>query len=1111
MSPLPAKRRKLDHSSTPLDNSETYEQQPASIASREDAVPPKPTHNKQVHEGDDAALYSGGLYKSSLFKLQVDELLREVAPNYEKRFGGLTKTLHKLKGLIEDIEEHDALSIAEATKWLHKSHRIAIPFPDPKPDKNAAYKLIYAKPSHINVIGSYALKTMVKSDSTLSVDMLVVMPAALFQEKDYLNYRYFYKRAYYLACVAAGLQQSAQKDFSVAFEYLHGNDLHPILVLKPKSDESKPVLNYAIKIIPAAPQILFGETKLRPTKNCVRQKDGVEGESAVLLPTPFYNASLRADCNFEAYLKLLHSATKTSDGFKDACILGRIWLRQRGFASGLSNGGFGHFEWATLTALLLKFGGPKGHSILSPGYSSYQMFKGVLQFLSSNDLVALPVAYGPVDFVISKSSSPVLYDGQRGQNLLYKMMPWSYHLLREEARASLSMLNDGVFDPFESTFIIRTSQPLQRWDCMFQLSLPSQNLESPSCDHRSSVAEFGFRIAEVLAEGLTDRIKLFDIRGPSTSSWSTMSTRPTNTHPSLVVSVAFNSATIDRLVDHGPPAEEKYKALKFRKFWGEKAELRRFKDGTILESLVWSPGSTYSIFQNITTYLLKQHFGTEIASSLKFTGEGFEKLLPGPGTSTKSFETLRQSFSAFEKQVRDLEGLPLQLRHLSPVSPQLRYSSIEQPSFRSGQPLRIPASISIQFEGSGRWPDDVVAIQRTKIAFLLKIGSLLEEVNKSIVTRLGLENGDKPLQNCAFLDVIYGSGAVFRLRIHNDREQTLLERQIKDKSSDHRAREDAVLALSVYKSSFLHLPLHTQSIATHCTRFPLLSPTIRLVKMWFDRHMLAGHIREEVIELLVARTFLQPYPWRSPSSTMTGFLRTLLFISRWDWRTEPLIVDFTGTMTSIEVDSINTRLEAWRKIDPVMNRTVLFAASNHDTSGTAFTGNGPSKLVATRMTALARSACKLVKDKELDLDPRSLFATSTTDYDFVIHLSPQLTGDHRRKEASKPNYKNLEVQSEASMEKVGYQPVLSYIEELKNLYTNSMVLFYSEIPGLFIAGLWNPQAVATRSFKVNLTYPTRPAHGVGEGAEDVELDKSAILAEVARLGGDMVSEIVVNR
>jgi len=119
------------------------------------------------------------------------------------------------------------------------SHQITVPFPDPKPARNAAYKLAYAKPSGINVVGSYVLKTMVKSDSPLSVDMVVMMPASIFQEKDYLNYRYFYKRAYYLACVAAGLQDSARDEYLLSFEFLHGNSLQPVLVAKPKSSESE--------------------------------------------------------------------------------------------------------------------------------------------------------------------------------------------------------------------------------------------------------------------------------------------------------------------------------------------------------------------------------------------------------------------------------------------------------------------------------------------------------------------------------------------------------------------------------------------------------------------------------------------------------------------------------------------------------------------------------------------------------------------------------------------------------------------------------------------------------------------------------------------------------
>lgn len=256
--------------------------------------------------------------------------------------------------------------------------------------------------------------------------------------------------------------------------------------------------------------------------------------------------------------------------------------------------------------------------------------------------------------------------------------------------------------------------------------------------------------------------------------------------------------------------------------------------------------------------------------------------------------------------------------------------------------------------------------------------------------------------------------------------------------------------------------------------------------------MLSGHVSEEVIELLVAHTFLQPSPWRAPSSAMTGFLRTLLFISKWDWRTETLIVDFNGTMTSQDVSSINTRLEAWRKVDPAMNRTVVFVASSHDPTGTAFTDKGPSRMVAARMTALARSACKLVKDQALELHPKSLFVSSTTDYDFVIYLSskfiPQLT-----KEANKQRFKNLEVQSELDLEKIGHSPVQVFLNELKRIYGSSVVLFHDSTAGAVIAGLWNPQ-LQTRAFGVNLI-----------------LDKATMLAEIARIGGDMVSKIEINQ
>jgi hypothetical protein len=92
--------------------------------------------------------------------------------------------------------------------------------------------LLYSPPSGINVVGSYALKMMAGIGNQQSVDMVVTMPTSIFREKDFLNYCYFYKRAFYLAYLAAGLQENARNDFKFGFSYLEGNPLQPILLVK---------------------------------------------------------------------------------------------------------------------------------------------------------------------------------------------------------------------------------------------------------------------------------------------------------------------------------------------------------------------------------------------------------------------------------------------------------------------------------------------------------------------------------------------------------------------------------------------------------------------------------------------------------------------------------------------------------------------------------------------------------------------------------------------------------------------------------------------------------------------------------------------------------------
>lgn len=70
-----------------------------------------------------------------------------------------------------------------------------------------------------------------------------------------------------------------------------------------------------------------------------------------------------------------------------------------------------------------------GKPVLSKGYSCLQMFKATLQFLAARDLVTNPLLIGAVKVEAGDDRGPVLFDGQRGINFLFKMTAWSYKMV----------------------------------------------------------------------------------------------------------------------------------------------------------------------------------------------------------------------------------------------------------------------------------------------------------------------------------------------------------------------------------------------------------------------------------------------------------------------------------------------------------------------------------------------------------------------------------------------------------------------------------------------------------------------------------------------------------
>ena len=244
---------------------------------------------------------------------------------------------------------------------------------------------------------------------------------------------------------------------------------------------------YRLRIVTATPFEIFSLKKTLPWYNCLRPSK-VLGINEELKPTPFYNCTIRAETSVHFYSNFIYQTSQRVAGFQDALILFAVWLRQRGFSSDASSGGFGVFESSLILAILLHKGGSKGLPALQASYSRHQLFKALISFIKTRDLQKFPLLLD-CDLQTNNSrallNAPMFLDGKRGLNVLFKMNIWSYQRvcpplqgladrrltslkLRHEASATWAQFNDASFDPFRDCFITKISDPILRYDYLLR-------------------------------------------------------------------------------------------------------------------------------------------------------------------------------------------------------------------------------------------------------------------------------------------------------------------------------------------------------------------------------------------------------------------------------------------------------------------------------------------------------------------------------------------------------------------------------------------------------------------------------------------------------------------
>lgn len=494
----------------------------------------------------------------------------------------------------------------------------------------------------------------------------------------------------------------------------------------------------------------------------------------------------------------------------------------------------------------------------------------------------------------------------------------------------------------------------------------------------------------------------------------------------------FDKEHCFRLVDHGPAIEDKAASEAFRKFWGDKAELRKFKDSSIKETVVWEHlvKERHLIVKSICAYTLKRHCGIE---AFQFAGDQLEFAIPGG-----SFSQVIGAFEKLSKSLRSLSSLPLSIVTCESISSACRYSEVFVPRSISEIQTRnsklskyAPVqTVILRVEGSGKWPEDPQASNLLKQAFYLQISKLLAEQHH-LDSSFGTD----------YLDILC-DGYIFRCYITYTGEIPQLLRN----GLDTTAAEHLLVAK----------PRHAKAIHGLYTSNIVYGSVVRLAKRFIASQMMSRIISEELTELLVASVFLSPERYREPVSTWSGFLHLLHLLSNFDWEISALFVKFQKDVhIGSEAEASISRLKP--------SFCVLVSASYDDAFSKPSVWSISERHARSwkEFTKLAAAASKyLTNNPDADLHP--LFKRSPKAFDRVLNLDDHIVRrrDERLGAASFQNeesynlstlanlcIKNASLEADFLRFLPGFDPVECLLEDLERNFGKHATFFYDRYGG----------------------------------------------------------------
>jgi len=352
------------------------------------------------------------------------------------------------------------------------------------------------------------------------------------------------------------------------------------------------------------------------------------------------------------------------------------------------------------------------------------------------------------------------------------------------------------------------------------------------------------------------------------------------------------------VLDRGPSPEDGAACDAFRELWGARAELRQFKDGTIVEAVAWENVPRKRIPQHVLAHLAAIHAPFSRAAATADRVRAVASYLEELDDDDAERDAVRAALKAFhDVQTAALnvrkESVPLTPASVRPCCAALRYAAADRPTPHplllaprdaaandaggAAAILRARAvpvlDAVLEFERSSKWPEpNTEARCHAETALLVALARALE-AQAGVASACCVEQEARSAHRR--LVVCTASGHAVRLRV--------------SAAGDERAE-------STERDTRLHAQLHALHGAAGSYA---LGAVTRLAKRWVAGQLLSSHVDDETVELLVASLFVGRVARRgrgpaAPRGVVSGLLQLFHLVAHHDWLALPLVVDVSG-------------------------------------------------------------------------------------------------------------------------------------------------------------------------------------------------------------------------